>query len=134
MSISFAELNRRQPMLAKAMRAKDRLAQLSASEAFRQKYLAGDPDAVAQYNNLVAAHAEGASLAREVYYGGPSEVDMGVFMAQQQSVSALTKDPDFVQRYLAGDAAARAEWDAVSTEGAAAALGVDAETTEGSAS
>ena len=47
MSVSLAELNRRQPMLAKAMRAKDRLVQLSSSETFRQKYLAGDPDAVA---------------------------------------------------------------------------------------
>jgi hypothetical protein len=125
MSISLSALNARQPMLARAMRAKDRLAQLSKSETFRQKYLAGDPDAVAQYNNLVAAHAEGASLAREVYYGGPSEVDMGAFTVQQEKVAALTGDPDFVQRYLAGDAEARAAWDAVSTEGAAAAL-VDA--------
>jgi hypothetical protein len=112
-------------MLARAMRAKDRLAQLSKSETFRQKYLAGDPETIAQYNNLVAAHADGASLAREVYYGGPAEVDMGAFTAQQERVAALTQDPDFVQRYLAGDAAARAEWDAASTEGAATALGGD---------
>jgi hypothetical protein len=134
MSVSLAELNRRQPMLAKAMRAKDRLAQLSSSETFRQKYLAGDPDAVAQYNNLVAAHAEGASLAREVYYGGPSEVDLGAFMAQQERVASLTRDPDFVQRYLAGDADARATWDAASTEGAAAALAAEAGATEGGVS
>jgi hypothetical protein len=126
MTLSLNELNARQPMLARAMRAKDRLAQLSQSEAFRQKYLAGDPETVAQYNNLVAAHAEGASLAREVYYGGPTEVDMDAFTAQQERVAALTENPDFVQRYLAGDAAARAEWDAVSTDGAAEALGVDA--------
>ena len=123
MSVSLAELNRRQPMLARAMRAKDRLAQLSASESFRQKYLAGDPDAVAQYNNLVTAHAEGASVAHAVYYGGPTELDLVTFMAQQERMAALTQDPDFIQRYLAGDGAARAEWDAASTDGAAAALG-----------
>ena len=133
MTLSLNDLNARQPMLARAMRAKDRLAQLSRSETFRQKYLAGDPDAVAQYNNLVAAHAEGASLAREVYYGGPTEVDMGAFTAQQERVAALTEDPDFVQRYLAGDAAARAEWDAASTEGAAQVLGGDADAGEGGA-
>jgi len=126
MTLSINDLNARQPMLARAMRAKERLAQLSKSETFRQKYLAGDPDVVAQYNNLVAAHAEGASLARDVYYGGPTEVDIGAFTAQQERVAALTQDPEFVQRYLAGDAAARAAWDAVSTEGAAEALGVDA--------
>src|SRR5581483_7498072 len=134
MSISLTELNRRQPMLAKAMRAKDRLAQLSQSETFRQKYLAGEPEAVAQYNNLVAAHAEGASLARDVYYGGPTQVDIGAFSAQQERVAALTQDPDFVQRYLAGDAAARAEWDAASTEGAAVALGGEGSASEGAAS
>jgi len=134
MSVSLSALNASQPMLARAMRAKDRLAQLSGSEAFRQKYLAGDPDAVAQYNNLVTAHAEGASLARDVYYGGPTEVDMGAFMAQQERVATLTQDPDFVQRYLAGDADARAAWDAASTEGAAAALGGDAGATDGAAS
>jgi hypothetical protein len=126
MSVSLAELNKRQPMLARAMRAKDRLAQLSKSDTFRQKYLAGDPEAVAQYNNLVTAHAEGASMARDVYYGGSTEVDMGAFMAQQERVATLTQDPDFVQRYLAGDPQARAAWNNASTEGAAEALGVDA--------
>jgi hypothetical protein len=126
MSISRDALDARQPMLARAMRAKDRLAQLSRSDSFRQKYLAGDPETVALYNNLVDAHAEGASLAREVYYGGPTEVNVADFTAQQERVAALAKDPDFVQRYLAGDAEARAQWDSASTEGAASVLGVDA--------
>ena len=58
---------------------------------------------------------------------------MGAFTAQQERVAALTEDPDFVQRYLAGDAAARAEWDAASTEGAAQAFGGDADAGEGGA-
>ena len=75
----------------------------------------------------VDAHAEGASLARDVYYGGPTAVDIGAFTAQQERVAALTQDPDFVQRYLAGDDTARAAWDSASTAGAAQALGVDAD-------
>jgi hypothetical protein len=123
MTISRDDMEARAPMMRQALAARDRLASLSRSESWRTKYLGGDPEAVAQYDALVAQHATGVSFARDIVYGEAAAVDAGGYVAHLGAVHALTHDPDFVQRYLAGDAAAKAQWDQVSTEGAAAVTG-----------
>ena len=123
MTISRNDMEARAPMMRRALEARDRLAALSRSESWRTKYLAGDPEAVAQYDALVAQHAAGVSFARDIAYGEAAQVDRGEYIDHLGQVHALTHDPDFVRRYLAGDAAAKAQWDTVSTEGAASVTG-----------
>ena len=127
MTISMPELERRRPVLERALGARERLAQLRNSVSWRQRYFSGDPAAIAEYDRLVGAHAAGTAIAQAVKFGagdpatgGGARIDADALLEHGARVAALAADPDFVRRYGAGDAAAVRAFNQVSTGGAEA--------------
>jgi hypothetical protein len=124
MSISMKDLERRRPVLERALDARARLQQLRNSESWRQRYFSGDPDAIAEYDRLVSAHAAGTAVAREVKFGAEdpgspaAQVDAEARLKHAERIGALAADPDFLQRYAQGDVAALRSFNQASTQGA----------------
>jgi hypothetical protein len=133
MTISMQELERRRPVLERALDARDKLSRLRQSESWRQRYFSGDPDAIAEYDRLVAAHADGTAIAREVKFGstdpGSSEarLDADALLKHQERISGMTADSDFVQRYAEGDVAALRAFNQASVGGAEHLTGASAD-------
>jgi hypothetical protein len=132
MTISMQELERRRPVLERALDARARLAALRGSEAWRQRYFSGDPEAVAEYDRLVSAHAAGTEIARAVKFGDQdpghpeARLDADAYLQHQERIGGLAADADFVKRYAEGDAAALRSFNQASTGGAEALTGTSA--------
>lgn len=132
MGISMQELERKRPVLERALQARARLQQLRGSEAWRQRYFSGDPDAIAEYDRLVADHAAGSAIARDVKFGAQdpgnpaAKIDPEAHLKHQARIAGFTGDADFLKRYAAGDTAALRSFEQASTGGAAALTGAGA--------
>src|SRR5690242_6340246 len=100
MTISMQELERRRPVLERALDARERLSRLRQSDSWRQRYFSGDPDAIAEYDRLVAAHAAGTAIARAVKFGATdpgsieARLDADALLKHQERIGGMTADPD----------------------------------------
>ena len=97
------------------------LKRLAADDGFRQRYMKGDAAAVELYDRLSALKAAGT----QPYHDAVGAMQMAETPATTAAAQTLINDPDFVARYMAGDAAARADWDAASVDNAAVADAAD---------
>jgi hypothetical protein len=93
------------------------LRRLAADEGFRERYLKGDAAAVELYNRLSALKAAGT----QPYHDAIGAQKAAEHSGNSNAALALINDADFVARYMAGDSAARAQWDAASVDNATVA-------------
>ena len=98
------------PLIERGYHATLKLNQLTGDEGFRQRYLKGDAEAVALFNHLTALKAAGT----QPYHDAVGTMQAPVAPGNTAAALALINDADFVARYMAGDSAARAQWDAAS--------------------
>jgi hypothetical protein len=91
------------------------LQRLSGDAGFRQRYLNGDAAAVEVFNRLSMLKAAGT----QPYHDAVGTMQAPAAPGNSAAALALINDADFVTRYMAGDTAARAQWDAASVDNAA---------------
>jgi hypothetical protein len=121
LGMSDAEFDRAMTPFAhqieRGYRATLMLNRLAGDERFRQRYLSGDAEAVELFNNLTALKAAGT----QPYHDAVGTMQAAAIPGASAAAMALVNDADFVARYMAGDSAARAQWDAASVDNAAVA-------------
>jgi len=105
------------PLIERGYHATLKLNRLAGDEGFRQRYLKGDADAVALYNHLSALKAAGT----QPYHDAVGTMQAAATPGNSAAALALINDAGFVSRYMAGDTAARAAWDAASVDNTAVA-------------
>ncbi len=98
------------PLIERGYHATLKLNQLTGDEGFRQRYLKGDAEAVALFNRLTELKAAGT----QPYHDAVGAMQAASAPGNSAAALALINDADFVARYMAGDSAARAQWDAAS--------------------
>lgn len=98
------------PAIERGYQATLTLKRLVADDGFRQRYLKGDAAAVELYNRLSELRAVGT----QPYHDAVGAMQEAATPATSAAALTLINDADFVARYMAGDTAARAEWDAAS--------------------
>jgi len=98
------------PLIERGYQATVTLNRLTKDEGFRRRYLKGDAEAVELFNRLSELKAAGT----QPYHDAVGAMQAAETPAAGAAVLALINDADFVARYMAGDVAARAEWDAAS--------------------
>lgn len=101
-----------------------RLRQLAASPDFVAKYQRNDPDSVDAYNLLIKAKVDGMDALQSLQ-SPDVNTTASAKQAHEQAVASMVNDPEFVNRYMRGDAKAVAQWREVSVDGTAAMLGID---------
>jgi hypothetical protein len=102
------------PLIERGYQATLTLHRLTGDEGFRQRYLKGDAEAVALFNRLTEFKAAGT----QPYHDAVGTMQAAATPGSSAAALALINDADFVARYMAGDNAARAQWDATSVDNA----------------
>jgi len=100
------------PLIERGYQATLQLNRLAADQGFRERYLKGDAAAVEIYNRLSELKAAGT----QPYHDAVGTRQPAANPGNSAAALALINDADFVTRYMAGDNAARAEWDAASVD------------------
>ncbi|WP_395017761.1 hypothetical protein [Dongia sp.] len=116
------------PQIERGYRATLALNRLAGDEGFRQRYLKGDAEAVALYNQLSALKAAGT----QPYHDAVGTMQAAETPGTSAAALALINDADFVARYTAGDSAARAQWEAASPHNSLGYTSAVAQAAEGS--
>ena len=98
--------------IERGYRATLMLNRLAGDEAFRQRYLKGDAEAVELYNQLTELKAAGT----QPYHDAVGTMQAAATPAASAAAMHLINDADFVARYMAGESEARAQWDAASVD------------------
>lgn len=98
--------------IERGYRATLMLNRLAGDEAFRQRYLKGDAEAVELYNQLTELKAAGT----QPYHDAVGTRQAAETPAASAAALTLINDADFVARYMAGESEARAQWDAASVD------------------
>jgi hypothetical protein len=109
------------PEIERGYQATLALNRLTTDEGFRQRYLKGDAAAVELFNRLTELKAAGT----QPYHEAVGAMQAAQAPATGAAALNLINDADFVARYMAGDAAARAEWDAASVDNATVAAATE---------
>ena len=116
------------PLIERGYRATVTLNRLAGDEGFRQRYLKGDAEAVELFNRLTEFKAAGT----QPYHDAVGTMQPAATPANSAAALSLINDADFVTRYMAGDSAARAQWDAASPNNSMVDNTTVAEAAEGS--
>ena len=96
------------PLIERGYHATLKLNRLAADQGFRERYLKGDAEAVALFNRLTELKAAGT----QPYHDAVGTMQPAAAPASSAATLALINDGAFVARYMAGDSAARVQWDA----------------------
>jgi hypothetical protein len=109
------------PLIERGYQATLTLNRLAGDEGFRQRYLKGDAAAVELFNRLTEMKAAGT----QPYHDAVGAMNEQATPNSSAAAVTLINDSDFVARYMAGDAAARAEWDAASVDNTTVAAAME---------